>query len=332
LKQGDTSSTGGSFNYPIKLDEILAVIDRNSGYTHKRAEYAKHEERIRGIGCAVYFHGCGFTGAGEAEFLKPKVRLKKHRDNTVEIFISSTEIGQGVLTTMRKIVANTLEIPIDQVRHTYPDTDLCPNSGPTVASRTVMIVGKILQDAAHEMKKRWMEEAFEIIQGYKKPDHLFWDGELLHGNAYPEYAWAATAVEVEIDPITYAISVKDVWIVMDIGNPIDEKIVQGQIEGGVVQGLGYALLEVMETKDGKLIQDCLTTYMIPTADDFPPIHIELIDNPFVDGPFGARGLGEAPLVGVAPAVASAIQNALKKQITKIPVTPEHIMEVMQDGY
>jgi CO/xanthine dehydrogenase Mo-binding subunit len=321
LKQGDTSSTGGSFNYPIKLDEILAVIDRNSGYTHKRAEYAKHEERIRGIGCAVYFHGCGFTGAGEAEFLKPKVRLKKHRDNTVEIFISSTEIGQGVLTTMRKIVANTLEIPIDQVRHTYPDTDLCPNSGPTVASRTVMIVGKILQDAAHEMKKRWMEEAFEIIQGYKKPDHLFWDGELLHGNAYPEYAWAATAVEVEIDPITYAISVKDVWIVMDIGNPIDEKIVQGQIEGGVVQGLGYALLEVMETKDGKLIQDCLTTYMIPTADDFPPIHIELIDNPFVDGPFGARGLGEAPLVGVAPAVASAI-----------PVTPEHIMEVMQDGY
>ncbi|MGB7594956.1 MAG: xanthine dehydrogenase family protein molybdopterin-binding subunit [Erysipelotrichaceae bacterium] len=332
LKQGDTSSTGGLFNYPIKLDEILAAIERNSGYTKKSMEFAKQAEKYRGIGCAVYFHGCGFTGAGEAEFLKPKVRLKKHPDKTVEIFVSSTEIGQGVLTTLRKIVANTLEIPFEQVRHTYPDTDQCPNSGPTVASRTVMIVGKILQDAAYEMKKRWQEDTFEIIQGYRKPDHLFWDSGHLHGNAYPEYAWAATAVEVEIDPVTYAVSVKDVWIVMDIGNPIDEKIVHGQIEGGVVQGLGYALLELMETKNGKLIQDSLTTYMIPTADDFPPIHIELIDNPFIDGPFGARGLGEAPVVGVAPAVASAIQNALKKSFTSIPILPEHILEVKRDGH
>ncbi|TFG83057.1 MAG: aldehyde oxidase [Erysipelotrichales bacterium] len=332
LKQGDTSATGGLLKYPIKLDEILSRLDQQSDYSRKHAEYAQQKKGRGGIGCAVYFHGCGFTGSGEAEFLKPKVRLKKNIDNTVEIFISSTEIGQGVLTTMRKIVANTLEIPIDGVHHTYPDTDDCPDSGPTVASRTVMIVGRILQYAADEMKKRWMEDEFEIIEGYRRPEHLVWDSDRFQGNAYPEFAWAAMAVEVEVDPTTYAVEVKDVWIVMDIGNPIDEKIVMGQIEGGVVQGLGYALLEAMEVKEGKLLQDTLTTYMIPTADDFPLIHIDLIDNPFEDGPFGARGLGEAPLVGVAPAVANAIQNAIGKPIPKIPVLPERIMEVINDGH
>ena len=112
-------------------------------------------------------------------------------------------------------------------------------------------------------------------------------------------------------------------------SPIDEKIVRGQIEGGIVQGLGYAMMEVLESKNGKLSQDTFTTYIIPSSLDIPPIFSKLIENPSTIGPFGARGLGELPLVGVAPALVSAIQQAIKTKISKIPVTEEDILKGVQ---
>jgi len=331
FKQGDTSSTGGLFNDPIKLADIAAAVDKNSGYSEKRRQFEQRRDKLQGIGCAVFFHGCGFTGAGEAELLKARVRLKKYPDNTVEIFVSSTEIGQGALTTLRKIVAQALDITLEQVRHTYPDTASCPDSGPTVASRTVLVVGRLLLECALDMKQRWAEEELEIFRTYAYPDYLAWDKERLQGNAYIDYSWGANVVEVAIDPLTWEITIKGIWAVYDIGTPIDEKIVQGQIEGGIVQGLSYGSMEVLQTKSGKLLQDSLATYMLPTANDFPRLKFELIDNPGTSGPYGAKGLGELPLVGAAPALACAIQNAIGKQVKKIPVTPEYIMELMSDG-
>jgi CO/xanthine dehydrogenase Mo-binding subunit len=326
VKQGDTSSTQGIFHDPIVLDLIADEVMAMSDFKTKRLKF--ESERLKGIGCSVFFHGCGFTGAGEAELIKPSVRLKKDKAE-VEIFISSTEIGQGVLTTMRKIVASTLDIPIDQVHHNYPDSRDCPDSGPTVASRTVLIVGRLLQDCAIEMKKRWNEESFEITQNYVYPPHLSWDNQIFKGNAYPDYSWGANVVEVEIDENTYEIDVRGIWAVYDIGTPIDDKIVQGQIEGGIVQGLGYTMMEVLETKKGKISQDTFTTYIIPSSLDIPPIFSKLVENPSTMGPFGARGLGEIPLVGVAPALASAVQQAIGTKITKIPITPEDILKGVQ---
>ena len=169
-----------------------------------------------------------------------------------------------------------------------------------------------------------------LSREYTYPANLSWDNEKLAGNAYHEYSWGANVVEVEVDPVTFETAIKGIWAVYDIGTPIDERIVQGQIEGGIVQGLGYGSMEVLQVKEGKLLQDTLTGYMIPSAVDFPGIAIELIDNPFAGGPFGARGLGELPMIGAAPALASAIQNAIGKQVKKIPVTPEYIMELMTD--
>ncbi|HAG11861.1 MAG TPA: aldehyde oxidase [Desulfotomaculum sp.] len=133
LKKGDTSSTGGLFNYEIKLDEIAEVIEKKSSYKRKRELFSNGKDQLRGIGCSIFFHGCGFTGDSEKKLNKSKVRLKKYKDNTVEIFASSTEIGQGSLTTLRKIVSRALGIPIEQVKHQYPDTYCCPDSGPTTA-------------------------------------------------------------------------------------------------------------------------------------------------------------------------------------------------------
>ena len=326
VKQGDTSSTQGKFHDPIVLDLITDEVITLSDFKSKRSRF--ESEKLKGIGCSVFFHGCGFTGAGEAELIKPKVRLKKLKSE-VEIFISNTEIGQGVLTTMRKIVSSALGIPIEHVHHNYPNSHDCPDSGPTVASRTVLIVGRLLQDCATEMKKRWNEESFEIIQNYAYPSHLSWDNQTFKGNAYPDYSWGANVVEVEINADTYEVDVKGIWAVYDIGTPIDEKIVKGQIEGGIVQGLGYATSEVLETKNGKLSQDTFTTYIIPSSLDIPPIFSKLVENPSTMGPFGARGLGEIPLVGIAPALASAVQQAIGKRITKIPITPEDILKEVQ---
>jgi CO/xanthine dehydrogenase Mo-binding subunit len=326
VKQGDTSSTQGVYHDSIFLELITNEVMAMSDFSSKRAKF--EDEKWKGIGCSVFFHGCGFTGAGESDLIKPKVRLKKHK-SIVEIFISSSEIGQGVLTTMRKIVSSMLNIPIENIHHNYPDSRDCPDSGPTVASRTMLIVGRLLQDCAIEMKKRWNEESFEITQSYVYPSHLSWDNQIFKGNAYPDYSWGANVIEVEIDANTYEVNVKGIWAVYDIGTPIDDKIVLGQIEGGIVQGLGYALMEVLESKNGKIIQDTFTTYIIPTSLDIPPIVSKLIENPSTIGPFGARGLGEIPLVGVAPALASAIQQAIGSKITKIPVTPEDILKGVQ---
>ncbi|HWR55636.1 MAG TPA: molybdopterin cofactor-binding domain-containing protein, partial [Negativicutes bacterium] len=330
LRKGDTSTTGGKLQSDIKLAEIVEKIDKISGYSRKRRDYAAADGGFRGIGCSVFFHGCGFTGSGEQEIIKPKVRLRKYRDNTVQICVSSSEIGQGCLTTLRKIVAQVLEIPVEQVQYDYPDSDICPDSGPTVASRTVMIVGKLLYDCAQEVKARWQEGEFTVDQAYVYPGHLQWDNEHFRGNAYPEYSWGANVVEVAVDPLTYEVKVLGTWAVYDIGTPIDEKIVKGQIDGGMAQGLGYGCLEVLESHGGRLRQNNFTNYAIPTAVDFPATESGLIDNPYEYGPFGARGLGELSLVGAAPALAAAVQQAIGRRVRQIPLTPEYIMELMDD--
>ncbi len=332
LHQDDTSSTGGILKNDIRLDQMAGEIDAMSGYRLKRHNQPQSPDKLFGIGCSFFFHGCGFTGSGERDLIKSRVRLRKYRDNKVQIFVSSTELGQGVLTTLRKIVAESLHIPIDQVVHYYPDTASSPDSGPTVASRTIMIVGRLLQDCCEDMKVRWEEPEFEVFRDYKYPVGLSWDKEKFVGHAYPEYSWGANVVEVEIDPLTCVVDVKGIYAVYDIGTPIDIKIVQGQIEGGLVQGLGYGCIEILNTAGGKVVQNNLTNYIIPTAMDCPPIKCKIIDdNPYPDGPFGARGLGELPVVGVAPALALAVQNAIGKKINKIPLTPEYIMELMHSA-
>lgn len=330
LRDGDLSATQGSYPSKIKLHEIAEQIEEMAGYKEKRINRNNDGKYYTGFGFSIFFHGCGFTGAGEAELIKPKVKLNKYKTGEVEIFASSAEIGQGVQTTLRKIVAAELGIPIEMVKNSYPDTKYSPDSGPTVASRTILIVGRLLQDCAKEMKARLNEDEFEIMRSYIYPKELSWDNDRFIGNAYPESSWGANVVELQVDKVTYEAEIKNIWAVYDIGTPIDPRIVQGQIEGGISQGLGFSLMENFKVVKGEPMQKSFTTYIIPSSTDFPRPHIKLIDNPRGTGPFGASGLGEVPLVGVAPAVASALQDAIKKSINRVPVTPEYLKELMRD--
>ena len=322
IKRGDPTCTGGKIRDEVKLPEIIAKVMEMSGYHRK----IQRHEKFKGIGISLFLHGCGFTGNGE-QMIKGKITLKKSGENVI-LKVSSTEMGQGAETCLRKIVAYSLEISIGRVIYESVDTGLVPDSGPTVASRTTMIVGGLLHQASLELKDRWNEaEEIKISRIYQHPDYLDWDNDTFRGDAYPVYSWGANVAEIDIDPVTYEIDVKKISAVYDVGTPIDETTLKGQMQGGIAQGIGWATIEVMNIDKGKLVQRNLTDYKIPTSMDVPEIECEFISNPYEFGPFGAKCAGEMPLSGSAPAVAAAVSNALSVPIKSIPLTPEYLMEL-----
>jgi len=345
-KQGDSTSTNGKFRDPVLMPRMIQHVMNQSNYSDKMRQYKealkevtlskrrdgfKQNEVYKGIGMSLFLHGCGFTGSGEQKHIKAVVEIEKSDSDIVTILVASTDMGQGIKTTFRKLVAHILELPIDKVLLNNPDTDLVPDSGPTVASRTMMIVGGLLQEAALQLKSEWIVGCAQRVEKhYKQPDYVQWDDEKLQGDAYPAYSWGVNIVEVEVSKVTYQVKLVGIWSVYDIGKAIDEKIIIGQNEGGLLQGIAYGMLEVMNHKDGKIQQKTVTDYLIPTAKDSVRIETHLMDNPFALGPYGAKGAGELTLIGGAPAVALAIENAIGKKITQIPVTPEYIMELIEN--
>lgn len=334
LKQGNKSSTGGIFREGIPLPKMVDRVLEMSSYREKKRRFEKERKngKLKGIGLSLFFHGGGFTGNGERDHIKGSVKLVRYPDRTVEILAAGAEMGQGVKTTLRKIAAQALGIPMDIVMYKDPDTDRVPDSGPTVASRTVLIVGKLICNAAEQLKSRWDEEGvIEVSANYEYPEGFSWDNDILSGDAYTSYSWGANAVEVGLDPVTLESTITGVWSVYDIGKAIDEIIVQGQIDGGIVQGLGYASIEVVENKEGRFLQRSSTDCVIPTAMDVPEIKSELICEPHEYGPFGAKALGELTFIGSPAAYAMAVENALGINVCKIPVRTEYLLEVIANG-
>ncbi len=331
VKQGDRTATDGLYRDPIILPEMIEKAVEMSDYHEKKKAFAA-DDAWKGIGMSFFFHGCGFTGSGESDIIKAKVKLRKDEEGRVHILVAAVDMGQGPKTTFRKLVAKVLDIPLEKVVFNYPDTRYVPDSGPTVASRTMMVVGGLLARAAKRLGEEWEEGAEQVVlEQYKQPEYIEWDQEKMRGDAYPAYSWGVNVVEVEVSKTTFEPTVKNVWSVYDLGKAIDERIVMGQIEGGQAQGLAYGYQEVMGHTDGKIMQKNLTDYIIPTAVDVPKMESVVMDNPYPLGPYGAKGVGELTLVGAAPAVALAIEQAVGREVHKIPVTPEYIMELIRNG-
>ena len=334
-KQGDSTSTGGKFHFPVPIPAMMEDVLKASDYYRKRSEFKNQSGRYRkGIGMSAVFHGCGFTGSGERDFIKAVAKLRKTADDMVEILVANTEMGQGLSTTFPKIVAKELNIPLERIIFAFPDTDRVPNSGPTVASRSVMVVGELLRRAAVQLREKWVDKTVvEVEEHYKHPEFLIpFDGTNFQGDAYPTYSWAVNAVEVEIDTLTGYIDVTGAWGSFDVGTPIDYNICIGQMEGGMAQSLGYGMMEKIAADGSGRIRNCtLSDYIIPTAKDFPNLHVMLYEEPYPEGPYGAKGAGELPCVAGAPAVIDAIQNALGVSLNKTPFVAEDVMQVLREG-
>ncbi len=327
IKNGGRTVTNGTLREDVKLDELLARVKELSDYDRKNAEYTRGSGR--GIALAFVQHGSGFTGSGERDIIKAKVKLRRTAAGEVVVHASNVEIGQGIDTAFRKIAGGVLDIPYTEIQLVNTDTDATPDSGPTCASRSASVVGYLVQEAARKLKNRWDEEGeLEVFQEYAHPSGLNWDPLTLQGDAYPTHAWGVKAVEVEVDPVTLEIKVEGIFCAFDIGRAIDELVIEGQIHGGMLQGLGYATIEKMENKGGRFQQVTMADYCIPTSLDFPSgIKSALVDNPYEFGPSGAKGAGEVVLDGAAPALALAVQKALGLSVAQIPLTPEYLSEV-----
>ncbi len=333
LKKGDSTVTDGTFRYDIILDKLVAEAEKMSGYSEKRARFVKGGDVMHGIGMSFILHGCGFTGDGEQKIIKGEVALEKHADGTVEIQCAAVDFGQGPLTTFRKVVAQVLDLDPYDVIFRYPDTDRVPDSGPTVASRTMMVVGYLIQKAAEDLKSIWKDgEEQRVDRKYEMPPGMNWDQDTLVGDSYSSYGWGVNVCEVEVDPLTWETRVTGAWAVFDVGRAIDQKIVDGQIQGGMNQALGYGAIEKLEVDENGLFrQITMSDYMVPTSLDFPRTGAATVDNPYPYGPFGAKGMGEMVHDAGHAAFAAAVEQAVNRSCPEIPLVPETLMDIMEDG-
>ena len=335
LRPGDTTATGQTLGADCSALETLERAVKKSGYHAKRA--ATRASGI-GLGVSLFYHGSGFTGSGELRLAsRAAIELT---DRGVQVLTSSTEIGQGTRTMHAQIVADALGVPYDEVAVAQPDTSRVPDSGPTVASRTCMVVGGILQRAAGELRRRigdvhpadYFREhgPLRVEAEYEQPDWIRWDDDTYRGDAYATYGWGCNVAEVELDPVTYEARPTRLTVAVDVGKAIHPALATGQIEGGTAQALGFALLEHVVMRDGAMANAQLSNYVIPTSLDAPTIDVILIENPYSGGPFGAKGLGELPMDGPAPAVVNAIRS-LGVDVREIPALPEVVHRAVIEG-
>ena len=329
--QGDLTSTSGKYHFPVPVPAMIDDVLRVSEYRKKVLEFKNQNGRYRrGIGLSAVYHGAGFTGTGERDIIKAVVKLRKDCAGNVEILTANTDMGQGLDTTFSKIVARELDLPVESVIIKLPETMRVSDSGPTVASRSIMIVGELLRRAAVRLKSEWIDgKEQEITEKFVQPDFIIhFDSDAFSGDAYPTFSWAVNAVEVEVDTLTGSIDVIGAWGSFDVGTPIDESIVTGQMEGGLLQSIGFAMMEKMTIENGRIRNNKLSDYIVPTSVDVPNLDVMLYVEEYPIGPYGAKGAGELPHVGGAPATLEAIENALGVNLNRIPFLPEDVMEVI----
>jgi CO/xanthine dehydrogenase Mo-binding subunit len=314
LRVGDTTATGQKLDHSVGSEQVLAAIANAAGPKPQSDARTK-----RGRGYAFYFHGAGFTGSGEQK-LAGRATVAR-AGNRFEVRASSTDIGQGAITIFTQIAAQALGVDPSLVDVVDPSTDRVPDSGPTVASRTCMVVGGLVEKACKLLREKGTDS--ETVQ-YSPPPGIHWDDDTYTGSAYPVYGWACCMVDIAVDVDTYEARVERCVHAVDVGKAINPVIVQGQIDGGTLQALGWGLLENIVYRDGKVANANMTNCIVPTFADAPELETILVEVPYPFGPSGAKGVGEIPMDGPAAAVANAIGDALGRDFDAIPILPEVI--------
>ncbi len=358
---GDTTPTGQVLRGSVAGEEVLERAVEASEFTRLRERTTAARQRragsgaipgsplrtepdriASGMGLALAWHGAGFTGSGEIK-LASVASIELTAEGRIRILTASTEMGQGTKTIFPQLVAEALGIDESEVEVAPQDTAIVPDSGPTVASRTAMVVGGLLIKAAGRLRAE-VEAAtggpfsstypsYAVEHGNTRIDQRFepypggtpFDDETYTGDAYPAFGWAACVARVDVDLDTGEVHVIEVVAADDVGRVIHPVLAEGQVEGGTLQAVGYATIEEIKLRDGRYLNDRLATYIIPTALDAPRIASILVEAPFDGAPHGAKGVGELPMDVGAPAVVAAIADATGLWVTELPASPERIL-------
>jgi CO/xanthine dehydrogenase Mo-binding subunit len=354
LKSGQTTITEQTINEPIDLNSMLDRALEYSSYREKKQHFASENESRttkKGIGIATFLHGAGFTGSGE-RYLSSVVGVEGTAEGRVRVLVSSTEFGQGTNTVLCQIASEALGLPYEDVEIAQPDTTEVPNSGPTVASRTAMVVGKLVASAARGLEQTLTASGvlgaihtpeefraacrahvaahgqFRSLARYDQPANIFWDDKNYRGEAYSAFAWAVYVAVVTVDLTTYSVSVDDFVALQEVGRVLNPVLARGQIIGGIAQGIGFALYEKVEWRNGRMQNGQMTNYIMPTSADVPPIRVFFEELGNAHGAYGAKGIGELPMDGPAPAIVNAIEDALGIPMDSIPLLPEDIFDAL----
>ncbi|HEV2829994.1 MAG TPA: xanthine dehydrogenase family protein molybdopterin-binding subunit [Pyrinomonadaceae bacterium] len=365
--EGQTTATNQVIREKVDMTGLLERAFELTDYHEKTRRFRGSSPTVRegsnevrswvkkGIGFASFMHGAGFTGSGEV-YLASVVGAEATAEGRVRILAASTEIGQGTNTIFSQIAAEALGVDESLIEVAQPDTSHVPNSGPTVASRTCMVVGKLVESAVLGLKQTLIgtgllhetydSAAFQqacrkhldsvgplkTFSTYHPPPNVRWDDEKYQGDAYGTYAWAVYVAEVSVDMLTYEVHVDDFVAVQEVGRVINPVLAAGQIEGGVAQAIGFTLFENVVWQNGRMANGQMTNYIMPTAADIPPIRVYFEENPYAYGPGGAKGIGELPMDGAAPAILSAIENATGVSFNHVPLMPEAMIDELSVLY
>jgi CO/xanthine dehydrogenase Mo-binding subunit len=356
ITRGQVSAVGQVMREPIDMPGLLDRALAVSRFREKRARFDlanPHTPLKKGIGLAAFMHGAGFTGSGEAH-LSSVASVEASAGGRFRVLAASTEIGQGTNTIFAQIAADALGVDADCIDVAQPDTRVVPDSGPTVASRTCMIVGKLVESAALKLRdtlvssgllSRTSSSADEVRRAcaeflernlelratarYTPPAGIQWDDEKYQGDAYSAYAWAVYVAEVTVDLSTCEITLDDFVAVQEVGKVINPVLATGQIEGGVAQAIGWTLYERVVWRNGAMVNGQMTNYIMPTSIDLPPIRVFFEEALSSDGPGGAKGIGELPMDGPAPAILNAVAHATGTDPRSVPLLPEALLDLLQ---
>jgi len=348
LDVGDETITGHKLTASVGLRDVLSRVAQSSDWQRKRKEFAGDGGPVRrGIGVAASYFGVGLGAMGK--HMNPAgASVVVAADGSVTVAVGTTDTGQGMSAVLSQIAAEALGCPVEAVSVLEADTSRVPDSGPTEASRTTVMSGNAIREAALKIRTAmqpftsdrglsWKDAVGACVQnqvglaayGWAAPPETTFDLVTGQGEPYICYSFSANVVELELDTATGESRVLRVHSAHDAGRVVNPTTAEGQVEGGVVQGLGYALMEEHILKDGRIVNDQFSTYIIPTAMDAPEIRPILVEHHYPWGPYGAKGLGESPIVGIAPAVTAAIAHAGGIRLAELPATPERVFAALR---
>ena len=358
IKRGQTSAVGQTISRAGRHAGPARSRARALAATTRSARVSPRIARARcgkGIGLATFMHGAGFTGSGE-DHLASVVAVEGGADGRVRVLTASTEIGQGTNTIFAQIAADALGMPLDAIEVVQPDTAVVPNSGPTVASRTCMVVGKLVETAAlafapaagrRASARRDLTPPTDFTTAcqtylahqraaarpraqYRPPPGLRWDDERYQGDAYGTYAWAVYVAEVTVDLTTCEMRVDDFVAVQEVGKVINPVLAAGQIEGGVAQGIGWALYEQVVWREGRMVN--APDDQLHHADlDGPAAHPRLLRGASVRRRARRARRASASCRWTARRRPSSTPSRMRPASTRprLPLTPESLMDLLE---
>jgi|CXWL01.1.fsa_nt_gi CO/xanthine dehydrogenase Mo-binding subunit len=335
LRDGDTLGVGTPAPNPVSIVECIEAARDKFGWKKRNTQHATRNKQrasiVRGRGFAAGFKNVGFSfGYQENCWAKVEIHGNGAMDRVI-VHHAGAEVGQGTHTVMIQMAAQVLGIPESKVELRTSDSATQGNPGSASASRLTFMAGNSIKGAAEAALAKWNVEERPAIAEFKylAPRTTPFDKETGYSMPNFQYAYVAQAAEVEVDTETGHVRVIRLVSADDVGKAINPDLVVGQIEGAVVQAHGYALLEEYKMKDGKVLTDQFSTYLIPTIWDIPEkVESVLVEVPDPNGPWGARGMGELPYLPVAPAIAAAIHDATGVWISEFPFTPERVLRAL----